>query len=318
MPGRIRSIAASSSSIQAIGASGETTTASMGEALSVLAAAVIVSATSSSNASDPSSRWTSSTSVAGPSTSSDRSRRTLLVTAAIPSLRRRRSRPCREQETGQHASETIATVPPVLAVAISARFVLFRHFAGRLLSKAPAARPRESRNRVSPNAACILFRNTALMKPHCWRIPLVAACGSPRPGYFLEPRRSCSRGFRFLILCRDARRSRRVRGGAVPFARIACGGERASPTATGGCEEPVAAQASDVHGLAALDDRAVDEVDGLVAGDGDPGAAGHCASVAPRGLPPSVAMAVTNSRPKAHKLCDADSRDGGTKPKVGR
>ena|SRR5712664_2175438 len=71
-------------------------------------------------------------------------------------------------------------------------------------------------------------------------------------------------------------------------------------------------------GLAALDDRAVDEVDGLVAGDGDPGAAGHCASVAPRGLPPSVAMAVTNSRPKAHKLCDADSRDGGTKPKVGR
>src|SRR5437870_3815842 len=139
-----------------------------------------------------------------------------------------------------------------------------------------------------------------------------------RPGYFLEPRRSCSRGFRFLILCRDARRSRRVRGGAVPFARIACGGERASPTATGGCEEPVAAQASDVHGLAAPDDRAVDEVDGLVAGDGDPGAAGHCASVAPRGLPPSVAMAVTNSRPKAHKLCDADSRDGGTKPKVAR
>src|SRR6267378_8183991 len=130
----------------------------------------------------------------------------------------------------------------------------------------------------------------------------------PRPGYFLEPRRSCSRGFRFLILCRDARRSRRVRGGAVPFARIACGGERASPTATGGCEESVAAQASDVHGLAALDDRAVDEVDGLVAGDGDPGAAGHCVSVAPRGLPPSVAMAVTNSRPKAHKLCDADSR----------
>src|SRR5712664_2719283 len=122
----------------------------------------------------------------------------------------------------------------------------------------------------------------------------------------------------FLILCRDARRSRRVHGGAVPFARIACGGERASPTATGGCEESAAAQASDVHRLAALDDRAVDEVDGLVAGDGDPGAAGHCASVAPRGLPPSVAMAVTNSRPKAHKLCDADSRDGGTKPKVGR
>src|SRR6266478_5501699 len=130
MPGRIRSIAASSSSIQAIGASGETTTASMGEALSVLAAAVIVSATSSSNASDPSSRWTSSTSVAGPSTSSDRSRRTLLVTAALPPLRRRRSRPCGEQETGQHASETIATVPPVLAIAISARFVLFRHFRG--------------------------------------------------------------------------------------------------------------------------------------------------------------------------------------------
>src|SRR6266446_2928528 len=43
-------------------------------------------------------------------------------------------------------------------------------------------------------------------------------------------------------------------------------------------------------------------VDGLVAGDGDPRAAGHCASAAPRGLPPSVAVAVTNSRPKAHKL----------------
>jgi hypothetical protein len=27
-------------------------------------------------------------------------------------------------------------------------------------------------------------------------------------------------------------------GGAVPFARIACGGERASPTATGRCAEP--------------------------------------------------------------------------------
>src|SRR6266404_1998215 len=141
MPGRIRSIAASSSSIQAIGASGETTTASMGEALSVLAAAVIVSATSSSNASDPSSRWTSSTSVAGPSTSSDRSRRTLLVTAALTPLRRRRSRPCGEQETGQHASETIATVPPVLAIAISARFVLFRHFRGLCLLKSPSADP---------------------------------------------------------------------------------------------------------------------------------------------------------------------------------
>src|SRR2546425_11078174 len=129
-----------------------------------------------------------------------------------------------------------------------------------------------------------------------------------RPGYFLEPRRSCSRGFRFLILCRDARRSRRVRGGAVPFARIACGGERASPTATGGCEEPVAAQASDVQGLAALDDRAVDEVDGLVAGDGCPGAAGHCASGAPRGLPPSVAVAGTSSPPKAVTTRDAGPR----------
>ncbi len=36
-----------------------------------------------------------------------------------------------------------------------------------------------------------------------------------------------------------------------------------------------------------------------MAGDGDAGAAGHCASVAPGGFPPSVAMAVTNSRPKA-------------------
>src|SRR5256885_16891384 len=106
--------------------------------------------------------------------------------------------------------------------------------------------------------------------------------------------------------------------GQFRSARIARGRERASPTATGGCEESAAAQASDVHGLAALDDRAAHEVDGFVAGDGDAGAAGHCASVAPGGLPPSVAMAVTNSRPKADTLRDADPRDGGAKPKVGR
>jgi hypothetical protein len=29
-----------------------------------------------------------------------------------------------------------------------------------------------------------------------------------------------------------------------------------------------------------------------------------------------VVMAVTNSRPKADKLCDADSRDGGAKPNM--
>src|SRR6266446_813779 len=139
-----------------------------------------------------------------------------------------------------------------------------------------------------------------------------------RPGYFLEPRRSCSRGLLFLILCRDARRSRGAGGAAVPFAHIAYCRERASPTATGGCEESAAAQAGDVHGLAALDDRAPDEVDGFVADDGDAGAAGHCASVAPRGLPPSVAMVVTTSRPKADTLRDADPRDGGAKPKVGR
>src|SRR6266849_3009892 len=40
----------------------------------------------------------------------------------------------------------------------------------------------------------------------------------------------------------------------------------------------LAAQASDVHGLAAADDRTADGVDGFVAGDGDAGAAGHCAS----------------------------------------
>jgi len=80
-----------------------------------------------------------------------------------------------------------------------------------------------------------------------------------------------------------------------------------SPTATGGCEESAAAQASDVHRLAALDDRAADEVDGFRGGDGDAGAAGHCASVAPGGLPPSVAMAVTSSRPKADTPRDADS-----------
>src|SRR6267378_3650153 len=52
--------------------------------------------------------------------------------------------------------------------------------------------------------------------------------------------------------------------------------------------------------------------------DGDAGAAGHCASVAPGGLPPSVAMAVTTSRPKADTLRDADPRDGGAKRKMGR
>src|SRR6266478_1355197 len=124
-----------------------------------------------------------------------------------------------------------------------------------------------------------------------------------RPGYFL---------------CRDARRSRGVGGTAVPFAHIAYCGERASPTATGGCEESAAAQARDVPGLAALDDRAPDEMHGFVADDGDAGAAGHCASVAPGGLAPSVAMAVTTSRPKADTLRDADPRDGGAKPKVGR
>src|SRR6267143_606249 len=103
-----------------------------------------------------------------------------------------------------------------------------------------------------------------------------------RPGYFLEPRRSCSKGPLLLILCPDARRSRGFGGAAVPFAHIAYCRERASPTATGGCEESAAAQAGDVHGLAALDDRAADEVDGFAAGDGDAGAAGHCASVAPR------------------------------------
>src|SRR5467141_1765384 len=103
-----------------------------------------------------------------------------------------------------------------------------------------------------------------------------------------------------------------------PFAHIAYCRERASPTATGGCEESAAAQARDVHGLAALDDRAPDEMHGFVADDGDAGAAGHCASVAPGGLAPSVAMAVTTSRPKADTLRDADPRDGGAKPKVGR
>src|SRR5713101_6971347 len=47
-------------------------------------------------------------------------------------------------------------------------------------------------------------------------------------------------------------------------------------------------------------------------------AAGHCASLAPGGLPPSVAMAVTNSRPNADALRDADPRDDGAKPKLGR
>ncbi len=121
-----------------------------------------------------------------------------------------------------------------------------------------------------------------------------------------------------LILWRNARRSRAVDGRAIPFACVASGRERASPPATGSCEEPAAAQASDVHRLAALDHRAADEVDGFVAGDGDARAAGHGASLAPRGIPPSVAMAVTNSRSKAQPLRDVDPRDDGAKPKVGR
>src|SRR5882762_1017540 len=77
-----------------------------------------------------------------------------------------------------------------------------------------------------------------------------------------------------LILCRDARCSRGVGGAAVPFAHIAYCRERASPTATGGCEESAAAQARDDHGLAALDDRAPDEMHGFVADDGDAGSQG--------------------------------------------
>src|SRR2546423_4094642 len=73
-------------------------------------------------------------------------------------------------------------------------------------------------------------------------IVVVCATGPRRPGYFLEPRRSCSRGPLLLILCRDARRSRGVGGAAVPFAHIAYCRERASPTAAGGCEESAAAQ----------------------------------------------------------------------------
>src|SRR3989442_12203709 len=52
-----------------------------------------------------------------------------------------------------------------------------------------------------------------------------------------------------------------------------------------------------------------DEMHGFVAHDGDAGTTGHCASVAPGGLPPSVAMAVTTSRPKADTLTAADQRE---------
>jgi len=56
-----------------------------------------------------------------------------------------------------------------------------------------------------------------------------------------------------------------------------------------------------------------------VAGDGDPGAAGHCGF---GGTEKASAFCGDGghelSAPKADKLCDADSRDGGTKPKVGR
>ncbi len=170
-------------------------------------------------------------------------------------------------------------------------------------------------------SVCIAFLAPAAALAEDTKSQAVTVTGEvvdARPGYFLEPRRSCSRGLLILINCSDARCTRGVGGGAVPFARIACDRERASPTATGGCEEAAAAQASDVHRLAALDDRAADEVDRFVAGDGDAGAAGHGASLAPGGLPPSVAMAVRNSRPKADALRDADPRDDGAKPKVGR
>ncbi len=172
------------------------------------------------------------------------------------------------------------------------------------------ARARSSKDTKQrlPTITLILFELASA------RSRLFPPCLTPRPGYFLEPRRSCSRGLLLLILCGDVRCTRAVDGGAVPFARIACGRERASPTATGGCEEQAAAQASDVQGLAALDDRATDEVDSFVAGDGDAGAAGYGASVAPEGIPPSVAMAVWNSRPKTDALRDADPRDDGAKP----
>src|ERR1700730_1645330 len=97
-----------------------------------------------------------------------------------------------------------------------------------------------------------------------------AVARAPVLATFLEPRRSCPRGLLLLILCRDARRSRGAGGAAVSFAHIARGRERASPTATGGCEETAAVPASDVHRLQRLDDRAAGEGGGFGAGGGGP------------------------------------------------
>ncbi len=55
---------------------------------------------------------------------------------------------------------------------------------------------------------------------------------SPVLATFWNRGRSCSRALLLLILCRDAGCSRRVGGGAIPFARIACGRERASPSSS--------------------------------------------------------------------------------------
>src|SRR5882762_4579484 len=78
-------------------------------------------------------------------------------------------------------------------------------------------------------------------------------------------RRLTTRAASCWYLTADARRSRGVGGGALPFASIARRGERTSPAATGGGEVPAAGQASDVHWLAAPDHRGADEVDDRVA-----------------------------------------------------
>jgi hypothetical protein len=70
--------------------------------------------------------------------------------------------------------------------------------------------------------------------------------------------------------------------------------------------------------LAAPDHRGADQVDDRVADRGSAGAARHCASMAPGGLPTSVARAVASSRPKADKPRRAHSRDGRAKPALGR
>ena len=133
--------------------------------------------------------------------------------------------PVKSRENGVRGQRDLPSARGAAAMHCNSRCYHRRHGAGSFR--------RESTWRTGPALTCCRVGSV-----HCRRV----RDGTRRPGYFLEPRRSCSRGPLLLILCRDARRSRGVGGAAVPFAHIAYCRERASPTAAGGCEESAAAQ----------------------------------------------------------------------------